>query len=119
MLWGCSSGMLHDQGDFDPTGTPYAYMLAGCPALLANLWDVTDKDIDKLALDLFVKTGLQSDQQGPDGSSSPMTLTGALASARSSCQLKYLNGAAPIIYGIPVTFQVRKPEAHLDLSRSP
>jgi separase len=29
MLWGCSSGMLHDQGDFDPTGTPYAYMLAG------------------------------------------------------------------------------------------
>ncbi|KAA1090974.1 hypothetical protein PGT21_019603 [Puccinia graminis f. sp. tritici] len=119
MLWGCSSGMLHDQGDFDPTGTPYAYMLAGCPALLANLWDVTDKDIDKLALDLFVKTGLQSDQQGPDESSSPMTLTGALASARSSCQLKYLNGAAPIIYGIPVTFQVRKPEPYLDLSQSP
>jgi hypothetical protein len=67
------------------------------PALLANLWDVTDKDIDKLALDLFVKTGLQSDEQGPNGSSSSMTLTGALASARSSCQLKYLNGTVLFI----------------------
>ncbi|KAH9460084.1 hypothetical protein Pst134EB_008287 [Puccinia striiformis f. sp. tritici] len=112
MLWGCSSGMLHDQGDFDPTGTPYAYMLAGCPALLANLWDVTDKDIDKLALDLFKKTGLHSCNddrlQTENPSSSSKTLTGALALARSSCQLKYLNGAAPVVYGIPVKFQVKK-----------
>ncbi|WAQ82072.1 hypothetical protein PtA15_2A385 [Puccinia triticina] len=120
MLWGCSSGMLHDQGDFDPTGTPYAYMLAGCPALLANLWDVTDKDIDKLALDLFKKTGLESDDQDRGrSSSSSMTLTGALASARSSCQLKYLNGAAPIVYGIPVKFEVRRGTAHQKPSMSP
>lgn len=29
MLWGCSSGMLRDMGDFDRTGTPYNYMLGG------------------------------------------------------------------------------------------
>jgi len=116
MLWGCSSGMLHDQGDFHPTGTPYAYLIAGCPALLANLWDVTDKDIDKLALDLFVKTGLQRPSSAPEQSDEnatrlSMTLTGALALSRSVCQLKYLNGAAPVVYGIPVKFQARKDAA--------
>lgn len=29
MLWGCSSGALHDQGDFGRTGTPYNYMIGG------------------------------------------------------------------------------------------
>ena len=29
MLWGCSSGTLKYMGEFDRTGTPYNYMLAG------------------------------------------------------------------------------------------
>lgn len=29
MLWGCSSGALRDQGDFDRTGTAHNYVLAG------------------------------------------------------------------------------------------
>ncbi|KAG5734262.1 Separin, partial [Termitomyces sp. T112] len=45
MLWGCSSGALREMGDFDRVGTPFNYMLAGSPCLVANLWDVTDKDI--------------------------------------------------------------------------
>lgn len=45
-------------GDFDRTGTPNNYMLAGCPALVANLWDVTDRDIDKFAQAVFDKIGL-------------------------------------------------------------
>jgi hypothetical protein len=72
------------------------YSLSISPALLANLWDVTDKDIDKLALDLFTRVGIQStldDHLTEDAaSSSSSTLTGALALARSACQLKYLNG---------------------------
>ncbi|CAH7673700.1 peptidase family C50-domain-containing protein [Phakopsora pachyrhizi] len=108
MLWGCSSGMLLDQGDFEPTGTPYAYMLGGCPSLLANLWDVTDKDIDKLAVDLFKRIGLfPNDQDKPSGGTEDkelLTITSALAQARSVCQLKYLNGAAPVVYGMPVKF---------------
>lgn len=29
MLWGCSSGHLTEQGDFDETGIPWTYMVAG------------------------------------------------------------------------------------------
>lgn len=29
MLWGCSSGHLKEQGDFDRTGTAWHYMVAG------------------------------------------------------------------------------------------
>ncbi|GAA6027635.1 hypothetical protein JCM8097_007957 [Rhodosporidiobolus ruineniae] len=108
MLWGCSSGLLKDQGDFDPVGTPYHYMVAGCPALVANLWDVTDKDIDKFAFSVFRRTGLappDSDAPSPPSSKpNDTTLTAAIAQSRDVCNLRYLNGAAPVVYGIPVRF---------------
>ncbi|TIA90048.1 hypothetical protein E3P99_01777 [Wallemia hederae] len=44
MLWGCSSGSLKSSGDFDSQGNPNNYLLAGCPCLVANLWDVTDRE---------------------------------------------------------------------------
>ncbi|TIB38990.1 hypothetical protein E3P86_01335 [Wallemia ichthyophaga] len=44
MLWGCSSGSLKSNGDFDSNGNPNNYLLAGCPCLVANLWDVTDRE---------------------------------------------------------------------------
>ncbi|GAA5849620.1 hypothetical protein JCM8547_000513 [Rhodosporidiobolus lusitaniae] len=108
MLWGCSSGMLKEQGDFDPVGTPYHYMVAGCPALVANLWDVTDKDIDKFAFSVFRKTGLAAPDSELDLpvtiTPPPISLTAAIAQSREVCNLKYLNGAAPVNYGIPVRF---------------
>ena len=33
MLWGCSSGALKDQGDFDRVGTALNYMIAGAYVL--------------------------------------------------------------------------------------
>lgn len=103
-------------------------LLDASPSLVANLWDVTDKDIDALTMQLFIKTGLHpSDEKGYQ----PVSLTQALAEARSSCQLRYLNGmlhfyditatrsigllhgscysrdmtgAAPVVYGMPVHF---------------
>ncbi|GAA5945755.1 hypothetical protein JCM3775_005840 [Rhodotorula graminis] len=115
MLWGCSSGLLKDQGDFEPVGTPYHYMVAGCPALVANLWDVTDKDIDKFALSVFQRTGIATPEPGPTTSSSssssrPLSLTAAVAQSRTVCNLKYLNGAAPVVYGIPVRFASSSPQ---------
>ncbi len=62
MLWGCSSGALRDMGDFERIGTPNNYMLAGCPTLVANLWDVTDRDIDKFALSVFDKLALNPEE---------------------------------------------------------
>ncbi|KAG2038447.1 peptidase family C50-domain-containing protein [Suillus americanus] len=97
MLWGCSSGSLKDMGDFDRIGTPFNYMLAGCPLLVANLWDVTDRDIDKFSQAVFDSLRLTPTRGGEQG----MSVVTAIAQAREACKLKYLTGAAPVVYGIP------------------
>jgi len=127
LLMGCSSGALTDAGEFEPYGTPMNYMHAGCPAMLATLWDVTDKDIDKFSNAVLEKWGLLGKAMPPVPSSpqrksakqrgkskvkdaeetkavekGPVSLDEAVAQARESCLLKYLNGAAPVVYGVPV-----------------
>ncbi|THV00746.1 hypothetical protein K435DRAFT_963900 [Dendrothele bispora CBS 962.96] len=116
MLWGCSSGALKDMGDFDRVGTPLNYMLAGCPTLVANLWDVTDRDIDMFSQAVFDKMHLDGDNISSKSTKSKsyiasirdgledapsMSLMNAVAESRDSCKLKYLTGAAPVVYGIP------------------
>lgn len=124
LLMGCSSGALTEAGDFEPYGTPMNYLQAGCPALLATLWDVTDKDIDNFSYEVLEKWGLFSTcqsketsiptkrnernkgaaaiQRGKAPENELMSLDQAVARARGSCKLRYLNGAAPVVYGIPV-----------------
>ncbi|PWA66399.1 separase [Artemisia annua] len=46
-LMGCSSGSLNLNGSYTPKGAPIHYLFAGSPVIIANLWDVTDKDIDR------------------------------------------------------------------------
>ena len=124
LLMGCSSGALTEAGEYESYGTPIDYMHAGSPAVLATLWDVTDKDIDRFSHTVLEKWGLFEEPQ-PDMSSSPVkkgnkargkgkardakmtelerrSLDQAVAEGRDSCIMKYLNGAAPVIYGIPV-----------------
>ncbi|KAL1954495.1 hypothetical protein VTO42DRAFT_1106 [Malbranchea cinnamomea] len=121
-LMGCSSGLMTEAGEFESHGTPWNYMHAGCPALVATLWDVTDKDIDRFANSVFEQWGLwdtsPSNGQSPVGGktrrrgaerSGPLPaftesacLDTAVAKSRGACILKYLNGAAPVVYGIPV-----------------
>ncbi|KAG0275409.1 hypothetical protein BGZ95_008824 [Linnemannia exigua] len=72
ILLGCSSGLLRGSGEFDPTGNAMNYMLAGCPTVVANLWDVTDRDLDRFSKALFTLWGL--DDLSDDG------VDGALAS---------------------------------------
>lgn len=127
LLMGCSSGSLTEAGEFEPYGTPMSYMHAGCPAMLATLWDVTDKDIDRFSQTVLEKWGLfegrqpsvssspvkkGAKQQGKGrakntekverGESKPISLDQAVAKGRDSCILRYLNGAAPVVYGVPV-----------------
>jgi len=119
MLWGCSSGSLKEMGDFDRVGTPFNYMLAGwyvtsffsrldallnqgfprthSPLLVANLWDVTDRDIDKFSQAVFDSLRLTPTRGEEEG----MSVVTAVAQAREACKLKYLTGAAPVVYGIP------------------
>lgn len=99
MLWGCSSGLLRDQGDLDRTGTPMDYTLAGCPCLIGNLWDVTDKDIDRLTEVVLDQVGL-----GDEEPHERKSIVQAVSAARASTKLQFLTGAAPVVYGIPVYF---------------
>ncbi|KAG5440548.1 hypothetical protein PCK2_000373 [Pneumocystis canis] len=106
-LMGCSSGVLKDMGDFEPIGMATSYLLAGCPALVANLWDVTDKDIDRFSISVLkywglIPNDLESYQSGKAESKTGKSLVEAVAFSRDQCVLKYLNGAAPVIYGIPI-----------------
>lgn len=105
LLLGCSSGALKDTGEFEPYGMPINYLLGGCPSMVATLWDVTDKDIDRFSKDVFNRWGLFSgrgnSKKGREVETPNASLVEAVAKGRESCVLKYLNGAAPVVYGIP------------------
>ncbi|KKY25141.1 putative cell division-associated protein bimb [Phaeomoniella chlamydospora] len=126
-LMGCSSALMHEAGQYEPYGVPWNYMHAGAPAVVGTLWDVTDKDIDRFAMRTFVNWGLleadciqqeyggkgkrraQQDVDLPNifggkEAKGRVGLGEAVAKARDSCVLRYLNGAAPVIYGIPALY---------------
>ncbi|KUI58787.1 Separin [Cytospora mali] len=58
LLMGCSSASLADVGGFECYGLVWSYMLAGCPAVVGTLWDVTDRDIDLYTGRVFEEWGL-------------------------------------------------------------
>ncbi|EPS43867.1 hypothetical protein H072_2091 [Dactylellina haptotyla CBS 200.50] len=125
LLMGCSSGKLTDAGEFEPYGMPLNYIQGGCPAVVVTLWDVTDKDIDKYSSRVFESWGLfkeekekknakgkgkikiKHDGEAPVEKTAQGTasLCQAAATSRSACKMRYLNGAAPVVYGIPVYFK--------------
>ena len=103
LLIGCSSGALQDWGDYDSSGTLVNYMVAECPALMVNLWDVTDRDIDRFSKGVFHRWGLICEPTRPRSPQRSISLCEAVAQSRDECILKYLVGAAPVIYGLPLS----------------
>lgn len=136
LLLGCSSGSLKGSGEFDPTGNAMNYLLAGCPTLVANLWDVTDRDLDRFSKAVFSLWGLDDNCRGrtpskasgqergdvesmegveeeaparsgfeegvtKNGPGARLSIVEAVKEAREECRLKYLVGAASVVYGIP------------------
>lgn len=153
-LFGCSSVHLSENGIYEPSGMLSSYLTAGAPAVLGMLWDVTDKDCDRLAVRAGELWGLwpEVEAEGEGGIKPPPTarkkkgksrvarlveeaetpsansrarkgeetvaneaavenigrrrrgmgLDEAVREARSACLLRYLNGAAAVVYGIPV-----------------
>lgn len=102
-LLGCSSASMGLYGKLEPTGTVYSYLLGGCCSVLGNLWDVTDKDIDKFSERVFDEIGLGCGSS--DGSQEGSWISKAVSRSRDVCHLKYLNGAAPVVYGLPMRFK--------------
>jgi separase len=104
LVIGCSSGRLRHEGkDLEPYGIPYRFLLNGSPAYVGVLWDVTDIDIDTFADDMLgrwmpqwkCRSQIASQKEG-------VSVCRATAEARNACKLKYLIGAAPVVYGLPV-----------------
>jgi len=147
-LMGCSSSAVTDNGGFEPSGMVLAYLLAGAPAVVGTLWDVTDRDCDRASVkagelwglweamvqeeklgkgkgrkgdvEVARKEGSMKKRRGrrketmgtgaegakaasDDGADSEKcSLVEAVTRSRDVCYLRYLNGAAFVVYGIPV-----------------
>jgi separase len=67
--------------------------------VLGNLWEVTDRDIDMFGLDIF-----QNWINGDDEQRS-VSLACLVQKARSACKMRWLNGSAPVVYGLPITLR--------------
>lgn len=93
LLFGCSSAALAVRGQQEGQGIILYYLIAGCPFVLGNLWDVTDRDIDR-----FTKALLESWMSAGRGA----PLLDYMGPARQATHLKYLIGAAPVVYGLPI-----------------
>lgn len=106
LLMGCSSAALTAAGEFECYGPVWNYLMAGSPAVVGTLWDVTDRDIDRLAGRVFEEWGLLARGTFGDGTrgpgDEPTSLAEAVARAREACRFKFLNAAAVVVYGIPV-----------------
>lgn len=66
------------------------------PLVLGNLWDVTDRDIDRY-MEALLKSWLKA--------GSGASLLQYAIQSRQAPRLKYIIGAAPVAYGLPVTLQ--------------
>lgn len=96
-LMGCLSCNFRDNGRLRHSSNVDTWLACGSPAVVANLWDVTDKDIDIFTLSVLASWGVARDMKAECPN-----LALAIAKSRLSCQLKYLNGAAPVLYGLPM-----------------
>ena len=77
---------------------------AGCPTAVANLWDVTDMDIDRFSravLEAWLPEGVPSARSEKDAK--PLCVSLTVARSRQACKLQHLIGAAPVCYGIPMS----------------
>lgn len=103
-LWGCSSGQLVTNGIHDPTGVSMSYLIGGSPCVVGNLWDVTDKDLDKMSvycMDKLFRPYLEA--------MAPVSVHEALSDARTVCKMARAVGAAAVIYGLPRSMMNKVP----------
>ena len=79
--------------------------MVSAPFVVGNLWDVTDRDIDRLSMCFMQQV---FDEVGSEGNTSPegeYTAPGSLSRARECCKLRHAVGCAPTVYGLPIPFK--------------
>jgi separase len=107
---------------YEPEGIALSYLMAGANCVIGNLWDVTDRDIDRFSIDMLksffghdegsvvgsknVSNGDGGcdgdDDDNIDGSNCMRSLAKCMTDARSVCRMQYIVGSAPVCYGLPV-----------------
>ncbi|KAH9391192.1 Separin [Tyrophagus putrescentiae] len=112
LVIGCSSGRVTAESALEGVyGTAYRFLANGAPCYVGALWDITDKDIDLYADQLLayaVKQWAAPTTCGTVGAPPPKkekegAIARALSKSREICKLKYLTGAAPVFYGLPMS----------------
>ena len=110
ILMGCSSGKLESVNRtdsasqkpvplyYEPEGVALSYLMAGSPCVVANLWDVTDHDIDRFSVSLM--NMIFEGNTGID--SGAVTIAQAVAQARKACKMSFIVGCAPVCFGLPL-----------------
>ena len=78
---------------YEADGTVTSYLCAGSPCIVGNLWDVTDKDIDKFFIN-FLAEFFEGNRD----------IASCVAGSRSVCKMKRVVGFAPVCFGVPITF---------------
>eukprot|EP01133_Synstelium_polycarpum_P011932 gene11932-13902_t len=99
ILFGCRSGNLEEQGEYEPHGVILDLLLAGSSAVIGHLWDIPSMDSDRLA-QTFVQKWFEENRNKTPGSDNT-DISMAISFARKSCQWKLLVGSSCICYGIP------------------
>lgn len=116
LLLGCSSGCLYLKGSYMPQGAPLSYILAGSPVIVANLWEVTDKDIDRFGK-AMLNAWLRERSAECALCNVPLDnskcihrrrIGSFMGKARDACTLSFLIGASPVCYGVPTGIINRK-----------
>jgi separase len=96
-------------------GTSISYLLGGAPFVIGNLWDVTDKDIDKLSIQCMSSVFDNSDDGVSEGNQdcdkisvdTVISVSKSLSLSRGVCKLKAAVGFAPVMYGLPMVVDCR------------
>ncbi|XP_076048161.1 extra spindle pole bodies like 1, separase [Oratosquilla oratoria] len=102
LLFGCSSVHLTERGEIpDPWGVVLNYLIASCPCVVGMLWDVTDKEVDRIteAILRFLEGQEVPDYKPSEHPTSNIPLL--VAQARNVAR-HYLMACAPIVYGLPL-----------------
>lgn len=92
LLMGCSSGALTRGTQLEAEGPILSHLLAGAVGVVGNLWDVTDKDIDRYTEHVLRAWALDANTPLP----------AAVGEQRAVCRLAHAVGASPVYYGLPL-----------------
>ena len=116
LLFGCSSGRLSSGGgaargvgrgwkvmEYEPDGVASSYLAAGAPCVLGNLWDVSDRDIDRLCVE-FMEQWLEGKGGGGGKEGGKRDVAECISTSRHVCKMRYLVAGAVVCYGVPTVF---------------